>query len=41
MEAIDLVAMATVADIVPLLDENRSIVKKGPRTYESTAEICH
>lgn len=29
MEAIDLVALATVADIVPLLDENRAIVKQG------------
>ena len=29
MQSIDLVALATVADIVPLLDENRTIVKRG------------
>ncbi len=48
MEAIDLVAMATVADIVPLLDENRSIVKKGlermnqrPRyAIEALSKVC-
>lgn len=48
MEAIDLVALATVADIVPLLDENRSIVKKGlermnqkPRyAIEALSKVC-
>lgn len=48
MEAIDLVAMATVADIVPLLDENGSIVKKGlermnqrPRyAIEALSKVC-
>lgn len=29
MQSIDLAAIATVADIVPLLDENRTIVKRG------------
>lgn len=48
MQAIDLVALATVADIVPLLDENRSIVKKGlaymnqhPRyAIEALSKVC-
>lgn len=33
---LDLVAMATVADIVPLVDENRLIVRHGLRLMEST-----
>lgn len=33
---LDLVAMATVADIVPLIDENRLIVRHGLRLMENT-----
>jgi single-stranded-DNA-specific exonuclease len=35
-EWLDLVALATVADIVPLLDENRILVKYGLRALENT-----
>lgn len=32
-EGISLVALGTVADMVPLLDENREIVKRGLKKY--------
>jgi single-stranded-DNA-specific exonuclease len=35
-EYLDLAALGTVADIVPLLDENRIIVKNGIRALENT-----
>ena len=34
---LDLAALATVADVVPLLDENRVIVREGMRRMEHTA----
>lgn len=37
-EDLDLVALATVADAVPLLGENRSLVKRGLRTLRTTAK---
>ena len=33
---LDLVALATVADVVPLVDENRALTKKGMRRLAST-----
>ncbi len=34
---LDLAAVATVADVVPLLDENRALVREGIRRVESTS----
>ncbi len=39
MRYLDLVALGTVADVVPLLDENRVIVKHGLLMIESTSNI--
>jgi single-stranded-DNA-specific exonuclease len=36
-DELDLVALATVADVVPLLGENRALVKKGLRALAATA----
>jgi single-stranded-DNA-specific exonuclease len=36
---LDLVALATVADLVPLVDENRTLVKQGLRTLAGTARV--
>lgn len=38
-QCLDLVAMATVSDIVPLVDENRLLVRHGLRQMESTSSI--
>ena len=35
---LDLVALATVADVVPLVGENRALVKKGMKVLASTAK---
>ncbi len=35
---LDLVALATIADVVPLLDENRSLVRRGMRALARTAK---
>ena len=37
-EHLDLVALATVADVVPLLDENRGLVRAGLRRMARTAK---
>jgi single-stranded-DNA-specific exonuclease len=37
-EDLDLVALATIADVVPLLGENRSIVRRGLRALAGTAK---
>ncbi len=39
MEYIDLVTLGTVADIVPLQDENRTIVTKGLKSFEHNQHI--
>jgi single-stranded-DNA-specific exonuclease len=36
---LDLVALATVADLVPLVDENRMLVKEGLRALAGTARV--
>ncbi len=36
LEYVDLVAVGTVADVVPLIDENRTIVSKGINAIENT-----
>jgi single-stranded-DNA-specific exonuclease len=36
---LDLVALATVADLVPLVGENRALVKEGLRTLAGTARV--
>lgn len=35
---LDLVALATIADVVPLVDENRSLVRRGMRALTRTAK---
>jgi single-stranded-DNA-specific exonuclease len=35
---LDLVALATIADVVPLLDENRTLVRRGLRALAGTAK---
>jgi single-stranded-DNA-specific exonuclease len=35
---LDLVALATIADVVPLLGENRTLVRRGMRTLAATAK---
>ncbi|HEX4482440.1 MAG TPA: single-stranded-DNA-specific exonuclease RecJ [Solirubrobacteraceae bacterium] len=35
---LDLVALATIADVVPLLGENRTLVRRGLRTLAATAK---
>jgi single-stranded-DNA-specific exonuclease len=37
-EDLDLVALATIADVVPLLDENRTLVRRGLRALAGTAK---
>jgi single-stranded-DNA-specific exonuclease len=37
-EDLDLVALATIADVVPLLGENRSIVRRGLRALAATSK---
>jgi single-stranded-DNA-specific exonuclease len=37
-EDLDLVALATIADVVPLLDENRTLVRRGLRALAATAK---
>jgi len=37
-EDLDLVALATIADVVPLVGENRSLVRRGLRALASTAK---
>lgn len=37
--SLDLVAMATVSDIVPLVDENRLLVRHGLKQMEATANV--
>lgn len=37
-EDLDLVALATIADVVPLLGENRSLVQRGLRALASTSK---
>jgi single-stranded-DNA-specific exonuclease len=37
-EDLDLVALATIADVVPLLGENRSLVRRGMRALARTAK---
>ncbi|HSZ69189.1 MAG TPA: single-stranded-DNA-specific exonuclease RecJ [Solirubrobacteraceae bacterium] len=37
-EDLDLVALATIADVVPLLGENRSLVRRGLRALAGTAK---
>lgn len=39
VELLDLVALATVADLVPLLDENRALVRLGLRRMASTGIV--
>ena len=36
---LDLVAIATVADVVPLVDENRALVRQGLRRLSRTGKI--
>jgi len=37
-EDLDLVALATIADVVPLIGENRTLVRRGLRALSSTAK---
>ncbi|HEY2632130.1 MAG TPA: single-stranded-DNA-specific exonuclease RecJ [Solirubrobacteraceae bacterium] len=37
-EDLDLVALATIADVVPLVDENRSLVRRGMRALARTTK---
>jgi single-stranded-DNA-specific exonuclease len=37
-EDLDLVALATIADVVPLIGENRNLVRRGLRTLAGTAK---
>jgi single-stranded-DNA-specific exonuclease len=36
---LDLVALSTVCDVMPLVDENRSILKRGLRTIQDTQRV--
>src|SRR4051812_24489196 len=38
-QQLDLVALATIADVVPLLDENRQLVTRGLRTLARTQKL--
>lgn len=38
VDDLDLVALATIADVVPLLDENRMLVRRGLRALAGTAK---
>ncbi len=37
-EDLDLVALATIADVVPLVGENRTLVRRGLRALAGTAK---
>lgn len=39
VEDLDLVALATIADVVPLLGENRALVRRGLRALAGTAKL--